>query len=172
MTAPAPRLPPLSPHPAGLVLCVLGAVLLAAFVSVTLIVLLPGGEGSIDRQLPTTGPLGALISQIVPYVWLGLFAGLGAAFWLVQRGQPGMTRAGWAVLGLLGLCCLTPLVGAGLSDPIVAVLGNAGVIGAALITEGLCRPVSRTAAVLVTPVWVWVTLASAGLIALELGLPF
>ncbi|MCX7287655.1 MAG: tryptophan-rich sensory protein [Rhodobacterales bacterium] len=166
------QLLPLSPTPVGLVICVLCAVALATLVSVTLIVLLPGGEGSIDNALPGTGPLGALISRIVPFVWIGLFAGLGAAFWLVQRAKPEMTRPGAAVLALLCLCCLYPIVGAGLTEPLFAVVGNVAVILAAVITEGLCRPASHLAARLVTPVWVWVTIATAGLLALELGLPF
>lgn len=166
------RIFPLTSTPVGLVLCILGATFLAALVSLTLINLLPGGEGSIDEALPGTGPLGALVSRIVPFVWVGLFAGLGAAFWLVQRGAPQLTRPGAAVLALVGLCCLYPIIGAGLTEPLFALVGNAAVILAAIITEGLCRPVSRTAARLVTPVWVWVTIATAGLVALELGLPF
>jgi tryptophan-rich sensory protein len=163
---------PLPPGPLGLLACMIAALFLAALVSVTLIVLLPGGEGSIDQLLPDSGPLGALISTIVPYVWLALFAGLGAAFWLVQGTAPHMTRAGWSVIGLLALCSVYPMLGAGLTEPSFAVVGNAAVIIAALIVEGICRPVSCKADWLVTPVWVWVSIATAGLVALELGLPF
>lgn len=163
---------PLPPGPLGLLACMLAALFLAAIVSVALIVLLPGGEGSIDQLLPSAGPLGALISTVVPYVWLALFAGLGAAFWLVQGTAPNLTWAGGSLLLLVALCSVYPMVGAGLTEPSFAIVGNIAVIIAALIVQGLCRPVSRKAALLVTPVWVWASIATAGLVALELGLQF
>ncbi len=55
-----------SARPSGLALSVLGGAIAASIVSVVLVFLLPGGSGSIDQALPQTGPLGALISNIVP----------------------------------------------------------------------------------------------------------
>jgi tryptophan-rich sensory protein len=157
----------------GLVVSVLGGVVAASIVSLTLVFLLPGGSGSIDATLPTTGPLGALISNIVPFVWVGLFAGLGAAFWLVSGGCKAPGRAGWAVLGLLGLCIVYPVLssGGGVSEVIV-IVGNVVIILAAVVTAWFCWPVSRLAALFPALVAVWVTLATAGVTALMLGLPF
>jgi tryptophan-rich sensory protein len=157
----------------GLALSVLGGVVAASIVSLTLVFLLPGGSGSIDETLPLTGPLGALISNIVPFVWVGLFAGLGAAFWLVAGGRTAPGRAGWAVLGLLGLCVIYPVLssGGGVGVPVV-IVGNVVTILAAGLTAWFCWPVSRLAALFPALVAVWVSLATAGLVALMLGLPF
>jgi tryptophan-rich sensory protein len=161
-----------SAKPSGLALSVLGGAIAASVVSVVLVVLIPGGSGSIDQTLPQTGPLGALISNIVPFVWVGLFAGLGAAFWLVSGGQSSPGRAGWAVLGLVGLCMVYPVLASGVSQPIIAIVGNVVTILCALLTAWVCWPVSRLASVFPALVAVWVGLATAGLVALMLGLPF
>jgi tryptophan-rich sensory protein len=157
----------------GLALSILGGVVAASIVSLTLVFVFPGGSGSIDQNLPMTGPLGALISNIVPFVWVGLFAGLGAAFWLVSGGRSAPGRAGWAVLGLLGLCIVYPVLssGGGVGE-IVVIVGNAVVILAAIVTAWFCWPVSRLAALFAALVAVWVSLATAGVVALMLGLPF
>ncbi len=160
-----------SAKPSGLALSVLGGAIAASIVSVVLVFLIPGGSGSIDQALPQTGPLGALISNIVPFVWVGLFAGLGAAFWLVSGGKTSPGRAGWAVLGLVGLCMTYPVLASGASVP-VAIVGNVVTILAAVVTAWFCWPESRLAALFPALVAVWVSLATAGLVALMLGLPF
>ncbi len=169
--APAPWHRP-SSGPAGLAASVLAATGLAALVSGALIFGLPGGAGSIDRTLPGTGSLGELVSAIVPFVWLGLFAALGAAFWLVERGSARLTAAGGAVLGLIAVCSLYPLVASGLSDPAIAIAGNLIVLLAALGTALVCSVASGLAAGLVALVAAWVTVATMALAALALGIPF
>jgi tryptophan-rich sensory protein len=156
----------------GLAASVLVGAIAAATVSVGLVVLLPGGTGSIDETLPATGPLGALISDIVPFVWVGLFAGLGAAYWLVAAGQNRPGSAGFAVLGLIGLCMVYPVVASGTANPVWAILGNGLTVLAALLTAGLCWSRARLAALFPALVAVWVSLATAGLLALAPGLPF
>lgn len=160
------------PRLSGLILSILGGAVAASVVSVILVFLLPGGAGSVDETLPLTGPLGALISDIVPFVWVALFAGLGAAFWLVAAGRPAPGRAGWAVLALFALCIAYPIIAWGAATPIIPILGNLFTIAVALWAAGRCWPVSRIAALLTSAVAVWVALATAGLVALMMGWPF
>ncbi len=157
---------------AGLWFSVGATVLLAATVGGALVALLPGGEGSLDATLPRTGPVGALIADIVAFVWIGLFAALGAAFWLVRGRQRGIGRADGGILALLALCSLYPLLASGLERPDYAIAGNMVVIAAALCVAVLCLPVSRLAAALVLPVAGWVALATAGLVAMATGARF
>lgn len=163
-------IPPRSPR--GLALSVLAGAVAAAAVSVVLVVLLPGGAGSIDETLPLTGRLGKFISDIVPFVWIGLFSGLGVAYWLVTAGQSRLERAGLAVLALTGVCMVYPVLASGTSNPAWAIFGNALVILTALLTAWFCWPRSRLAALLTSLVAAWVCLATAGLVALAFGVPF
>ncbi|MCP9850383.1 tryptophan-rich sensory protein [Cyanobium sp. Morenito 9A2] len=156
----------------GLLLSVLSGALAASLVGVLLIKVLPGGSGSIDQTLPQTGPLGNLISTIVPLVWVALFSGLGAAFWLVSGGGNDPRRARWAVLGLVGLCMVYPVLASGVSQLSIAIVGNGVTIACALLTARLCWPVSRLASLFPSLVALWVGLATAGLVALMLGLPY
>jgi tryptophan-rich sensory protein len=165
-------LPMPQPRLSGLLLSILSGAVAASLVSIILVLLLPGGAGSVDETLPLTGPLGALISDIVPFVWVGLFAGLGAAFWLVAAGRPAPGRAGWAVLGLLGLCVVYPILAWAAATPIIPILGNLFTIAVALWAAARCWPVSRLAALLTGAMAVWVALATAGLVALVMGWPF
>jgi len=160
------------PRLSGLLLCILGGALAASLVSLILVFLLPGGADSVDETLPQTGPLGALSSDIVACVWVGLFAGLGAAFWLVAAGRPAPGRAGGAVLGLFALCVAYPILAWGAAAPIIPILGNIVTIAIALWATARCWPVSRLAAMLTGAVALWVSLATAGLVALMMGWPF
>ena len=161
-----------SARPSGLALSMLAGMVAASLVSILLVFVFPGGSGSIDQALPQTGPLGALISNIVPFVWVGLFAGLGAAFWLVAGGEESPGRAGWWIIGLLGLCVLYPVLSAGVSLPMIVIIGNIVTVVVALITAWACWPKSRLAALFPALVAVWVSLATAGIFAIVLGLSF
>jgi hypothetical protein len=68
-------IPMLSARRSGLDLSLLGGAIAASTVSVVLVVLIRVGSGSIDQTLPQTRPFGALIPDILPLVWVGLFAG-------------------------------------------------------------------------------------------------
>ncbi len=161
-----------SVRPYGLILSILAGAIAASVVSFVLVVVSPGGSGSIDQTLPKTGPLGALISDIVPFVWVGLFAGLGAAFWLVRGGRRSPGRAGFAVIGLVVLCMVYPVLASQVSRPIIAIMGNVVTVVCAVLTAWACWPCSRLAALFPALVAIWVSFATAGLIALMLGLPF
>ena len=161
-----------STRPSGLALCVLGGAVAASVVSLLLVFALPGGSGSLDEALPQTGPLGRLISDIVPFVWVGLFAGLGAAYWLVAAGQKAPGAAGLAIVGLTLLCMVYPVLASDVSNPVISIVGNIVVIVAALGTAAMAWRRSRGAAVLAGLVAVWVSLATAGLLAVLMGWPF
>ncbi len=64
-----------------------------------------------------------------------------------------------------------PVLASGASVP-VAIVGNVVTILAAVVTAWFCWPESRLAALFPALVAVWVSLATAGLVALMLGLPF
>jgi hypothetical protein len=61
--------------------------------------------------------------------------------------------------------------GGGVGVPVV-IVGNVVTILAAGLTAWFCWPVSRLATLFPALVAVWVSLATAGLVALMLGLPF
>lgn len=158
--------------PSGLVFSILAGAIAASIVSVVLVLMIPGGSGSIDQRLPQTGPFGALISNIVPFVWVGLFAGLGASFWLVSSGRRSPGRAGWSVIALVILCMVYPVLASQVRQPIIAIMGNIVTVVCALLTAWACWPASRLASVFPALVAIWVSIASVGLLALMLGLPF
>ncbi len=145
---------------------------LASAVSLVLVFVLRGNADGIDATLPRTGPIGALIPAVVPFVWVGLFGGLGAAYALTTRPGRKPGQAGVAILLLAGLCSLCPLLASSFDFVPFAILGNGIVIWCAIVAADLCRTVSRTAAVLVTAVAIWVAMATSALVALHLGLPF
>ena len=156
----------------GLLTCVMVGGLAALVVSVLLIFFLPGGHDSIDETLPGTGPIGELISEIVPIVWVALFGGLGAGYWLVAAGQDRLSPAGLAVIGLVVLCMVYPILASGTANPVWAILGNLVTIVSAVITARVCWPRSRLGAVFPALVVAWVGIATAGLAALAMGLTF
>jgi tryptophan-rich sensory protein len=151
---------------AGLLLAMAAGALVACLVSVILIVLLPGGSGSIDRRLPESSPLGALISAIVPFVWVGLFAALGAASWLLSRRRRGPGIEGKSVLGVGLLCCVYPIAFSLTDNVMLTIAGNLAVCLAAMTSAALCWRRSRIAAALVIPVALWVGVATVGLVGL------
>lgn len=157
---------------AGLVTCVLAGMGTAAGVSLMLIFVLPGGTGSIDATLPMIGPLSALIAMIVPFVWVGLFGALGAAYWLVSQTPHGPGAEAAAILLLLALCIFYPILSSGFDFVPFAILGNAIVICCALVCAMLCWPVSPLAARFVGLIAIWVGLATVSLVALYFDLPF
>jgi tryptophan-rich sensory protein len=161
-----------SARPIGLAISVLGGAVAASVVSVVLIFLLPGGAGSLDEALPMTGPLGRLISDIVPFVWIGLFAGLGAAYWLVTAGRARQGQAGLAILALIGLCMVYPVLASGVANPVISIAGNIVTVLAALVTAALAARRSALAAVFAGLVAVWVSIATVGLFAVLNGWAF
>lgn len=156
----------------GLVACVLAAMATAAGVSLILIFVLPGGTGGIDAMLQLNGPLSELIATIVPFVWIGLFGALGAAYWLVSQPPHGPGAEAAAILLLLALCIFYPILSSGFDFVPFAILGNAIVICCALVCAMLCWPVSPLAARFVGLIAIWVGLATISLVALYFDLPF
>ena len=156
--------------PGGLI-SALCAVLLAVLANLYIFVLRPFGATQ-GIPIGETGPVGAVIGTIVPYVWLGLFAGMGAAFWLLVRKRQGMGSGAWLVVVLILLCAGYPVYTANLNQPLVALAGNGAVVAVAAIAAWRSAPVSRAAALLLLPVIGWVSLASVALVALITGQSF
>ena len=100
---------------------------------------------------------------VIGLVWVGLFGGLGVAYWRLDRqglnGAQGRRRIIW-----LAVWCLAyPLYTAGLSSRSLGLLGNvATVVLAALLAASLWRR-ERTSATLVALIAVWVVYATLGL---------
>ncbi|MEI6100095.1 MAG: hypothetical protein WCS20_17780 [Alphaproteobacteria bacterium] len=156
----------------GLALSISGGAVAASLVSVVLIFLLPGDSSSLDQALPQTGPLGRLISDIVPFVWVGLFAALGAAYWLVAAGRTSPGTAGLALLGLILLCMVYPVLASNVANPVISITGNGVTVLAALLTARLTFATSKLAALAPLLVALWVSLATAGLFAVLFGWAF
>ncbi len=157
--------------PKGGVLCAAGAVLLAVLANVAILLAQPFGATQ-GIPIDQTGPVGAVIGAIVPFVWLFLFAGMGTAFWLVARTDQRMSRRAWLVVALIVLCVTYPAYTGSLNRPVVALVGNVVVITVATLAVVSLRPVSRLGAGLLVPVIAWVLLASIALVALITGQRF
>jgi tryptophan-rich sensory protein len=155
----------------GWLICAVGAVLLAVLANIYIIVARPFGA-TVGIPIDQTGPIGSLISTIVPYVWLFLFAGMGSTFWILTRMYQHMTGRAWLVLALLLICAGYPVYTGGLNQPIVALVGNAVVVLVAALAVWFIWPVSRPGAALLLPVIAWVSFASVALIALITGQQF
>jgi tryptophan-rich sensory protein len=155
----------------GWLICALGAVLLAVAANLYILLARPFGATA-GIPIDQTGPVGALIGAIVPYVWLVLFAGMGSSFWLLARADPRLGGRAWLVLALVLLCVAYPVYTGNLNQPLVALGGNAVVVLVAAIAAWRLWPVTRLGAALLLPVIAWVCLASVALLALITGQRF
>ncbi|KKB07744.1 tryptophan-rich sensory protein [Devosia chinhatensis] len=151
--------------------CALGAVALAVLANLYILLARPFGATE-GIPIDQTGPIGAIIGAIVPYVWLFLFAGMGSSFWLIVREQRQMPRQAWLVILLIALCVLYPVYTGSLNVPQIALAGNGVVIAVAALAILRLWPASRLAALLLFPVIAWVGLASLALVALLTGQRF
>lgn len=155
----------------GWLACSLGAVLLAVLANIYILLARPFGATE-GIPIDQTGPGGAVIAAIVPYVWLVLFAGMGTTFWLLIRGTRRMNGPAWLVVALILLCVGYPVYTGGLNRPFVALAANAAVIAVAAIAAWRAWPLSRLSAALLVPVVAWVSIASVALLALITGQEF
>lgn len=130
------------------------------------------GYGDHPAGEPDGGPINRVIEAVVPFVWLGLFGSMGAAFWRLQHDQPRVPGAAWAVLVLVLNCAAYPAYTLGFQSRDLGMAGNAftALLAAGCIGASWRR--SRLAALAVTPVLVWVSLASVGLYAAATGRQF
>ena len=155
----------------GWLLCAVGAVLLAVLANLYIIVARPFGA-TLGIPIDQTGPVGAVIAAIVPYVWLFLYAGMGTTFWLLAAKDQRMSGRAWLVVALVLLCVGYPVYTGSLNQPIVALIGNGVVIAVAAIAVWAIWPISKRGAGLLVPVIAWVSLASVALVALITGRTF
>lgn len=155
----------------GWLACAAGAVLLAVLANVYILLARPFGATE-GIPIQNTGPGGALVAAIVPYVWLVLFAFMGTAFWLLVRDGGRLTGPAWLVVLLVLLCVLYPVYTGALNQPRVALVGNAAVVAVAGLAVWRAWPLSRAAAALLAPVILWVAIASVALVSLMTGRPF
>jgi hypothetical protein len=111
----------------GWLICAAGAVLLAVAANVYILLARPFGATE-GIPIDQTGPIGAIIGAIVPYVWLVLFAGMGSTFWLLVRQDARMNGAAWLVVLLILLCVGYPVYTGNLNQPLIALVANGVVI--------------------------------------------
>lgn len=155
----------------GWLLCALGAVLLAVLANLYIILARPFGA-TVGIPIDQTGPVGAVIATIVPFVWLFLFAGMGTTFWLLAEKERRMSGRAWLVVALVLLCVTYPAYTGSLNQPIIALVGNGVVLTVAALAVWSIWPVSKLGAGLIVPVIAWVLLASVALVALITGQRF
>ena len=129
------------------------AVALAAVVNVLIASL---GLSGPDESL--RDPIFAPPGWFIGVVWVVLFALMGLARWsAVRAGPAGRSRSVWA-LGLIVLCAGYPFYTAGF-DLLPSVIGAVATLAAAVFVAWKLAPVSRGAALLITPVIVWTAFA-------------
>lgn len=155
----------------GWLLCALGAVLLAVLANLYIFLARPFGA-TLGIPIDQTGPVGAVIGAIVPYVWLFLYAGIGTTFWLLAEKYQRMSGRAWLVVALVLLCVGYPAYTGSLNQPIIALIANGVVLAVAAVAVWSIWPMSKLGAGLLVPVIAWVSLASVALVALITGLPF
>jgi tryptophan-rich sensory protein len=98
---------------------------------------------------------------VVGFVWVLSFAALGYARFLITASKASTaTRDARLVVGLIVFCALYPLYTAGLSNLIVATIGNVATLGAALGVASLVRRENGLAAAFIFPVATWVAFAT------------
>lgn len=131
-----------------------------------------GGGGLVSGPYIDPGPVNRVIFQIVPFVWLGLFAAMGAAAALLRAPSGQLTPASMVVLCLLVNCALYPVYTNGFRSEDAGLAGNYATALLTVLAAALAWPRSRWASVLTVPVAIWVTLASIGLYATQTGRSF
>jgi tryptophan-rich sensory protein len=140
----------------GLACCVASAVALAALCN--LLIVLAGWEGNDGLNAVPAG--WEWVDQIVGYVWLGLFAGMATAAWLVySSGRPTAVRDGRVVVGLMTVCFLYPVYTLGM-QAVPGLVGNVAVLALTVAATAIIRRSSALAAGMLVPVAVWLSLAT------------
>lgn len=96
-------------------------------------------------------------------LWMALFAAMGVARWLLlQHGADHRVRVAADGVGLLGfLCLIYPLYTIGLSNDRIGLAGNIVTLLVALPVAALAWRRSRTAAVCILAVCLWLSYAAA-----------
>lgn len=155
----------------GWLLCALGAVMLAVLANLYILTARPFGA-TLGIPIDQTGPVGAVIAAVVPFVWLFLYAGMGTTFWLLAVQERRMSGRAWLVVALVLLCVAYPAYTGSLNQPIIALVGNAVVVAVAATAVLSIWPLSKLGAGLLVPVIAWVLLASVALVALITGQRF
>jgi tryptophan-rich sensory protein len=150
----------------GLTCCVAAAVATAAFGNL-LVYAAYRFQDAGHLRIP---PGWEWVERIVGFVWLGLFACMGAASWLAYNsGGVNAVRDGRLLIGLLLVCLLYPVYTLGMKV-IPGLVANVVVLVLAVVVAVLVWPSSAAAAGLVAPVVVWIILATvymAKLVALN-----
>ena len=118
------------------------------------------------------GPVNAVIYQIVPFVWIGLFAAIGTAWFLLRAGGRSSAVPAAAAALLLANCALYPVYTLGFSSRELGLAGNGLTAVLAAFAIGAALERCPRAALLMVPVVIWVALASIGLVAVMTGRTF
>jgi translocator protein len=115
-----------------------------------------------DRPQPWFAPPGF----VVGIVWTLLFAAMAVARWSYVRDTLDYGWRSWIIVALAALCLSYPFYTAGLSNPLIGLIGNIGTALAVLVAMGILWPHSRNAALLISPIVAWLTFASFIVVAL------
>jgi tryptophan-rich sensory protein len=136
---------------AALTVSVLGPSLLGATI---------GGGASGLRDAPWTPP-----GWFIGAVWVGLYTALGVALWMLNRVPATLRTPGKvAVLVLLGVLVTWTFYAFSETTRWPGLIGNIAILLIALFVVWRLWPMSRNAALLVAPVAVWITIATATIV--------
>jgi tryptophan-rich sensory protein len=116
-----------------------------------------GGGGSGLRDAPWTPP-----GWFIGAVWACLYTALGVALWTLNRVTVTQRTSGKvAILVLLGVLVTWTFYAFSETTRWPGLIGNVAILLIALFVVWRLWPVSRNAALLVAPVAVWITIATA-----------
>jgi tryptophan-rich sensory protein len=136
---------------AALAVSVLGPSLLGATI---------GGGASGPRGAPWTPP-----GWFIGTVWVCLYTALGVALWMLNRVPATERTPGkFAILVLLGVLVTWTFYAFSETSRWPGLIGNSAILLVALLVVWRLWPVSRNAALLVAPVAVWITIATATIV--------
>lgn len=147
--------------PANLVAGIVVVVLIAGFTDTLLRTL--GWNQPPHEMWPDFAPRGGVIGAI----WVGLFACMGTARWLVTRsGTAAGARNAAFITGLIALCLAYPFYTHVIAGHRIELAGNVVSLAFALIVATRIWSNSRLAALLIALVAAWIVFATALVFAL------
>lgn len=120
-----------------------------------------------SRASTQGGPLlGEIPGWFIGLVWTGLFVALATAKWRVQvyLPEPQASRAAILIVALLIFCAIYPIYTAGLSKPIIGLVGNFATAAMAIWVAVAVFRVEPIAALAPIAVVAWVCFASVAIV--------
>ena len=145
----------------GLFISIVLPILAAGLINVIVVTFGLTGSSEQARAIPEGWEW---VGQVVGFVWMALFGAMGAAAWLTYTSPGPRARFhGNLIVALIVACALYPFYTLGMRM-IPGLIGNIAVLILTAAVIALVWRTSRAAALLVTPVAVWIVIATVYLV--------